>query len=273
MPAFELLCLAIVVLYVAVRACRAPSPARFVVDLGLLAAASWVAEDTVIRAYGFYDYGTHWTVLVDRMPLLVALIWPIVIRSAADLARGLHARVALVAAAIVLADASLIEPVAVHAGLWSWSEPGLFAVPPIGVLGWALFAAFALWLLDHPGLAQRPWLRVPVVVLAPAALSHLALLALWWGALRWVSVPLPHWPAVGLAWGLSLLLAVVAARAEAPTRLRRADLLLRVPAALVFFGLLALHAGGAVALVAWALAFCPPYLVLTLRAGARRPGG
>jgi len=267
MLAFELLCGTIVVTYVAVRARREPSPARFLADLGLLAAASWVAEDTVIRAYGFYDYGTHWSVLVDRMPLLVACIWPIVIRSAADLAHGLGVRrLALATAALVLADASLIEPVSVHAGLWSWSEPGLFAVPPIGVIGWAVFAAWALVLLEHPGLARRPALRVATVVLAPAALTHLCLLGLWWGALRWVSAPLPVWPAVGLAWALSLVLVVVAWRSPAPARLRRADLLLRVPAASVFFGLLALHGRDEPALVAWALAFAPPYLVLTWRA-------
>ena len=44
----------------------------------------------------------------------------------------------LVGALIVLADASLIEPVAVASNLWAWTEPGLFAVPPIGILGWAI---------------------------------------------------------------------------------------------------------------------------------------
>ena len=49
-------------------------------------------------------------------------------------------RVALLGAAIVLADASLIEPIAVRAGLWRWTEPGLFAVPLVGIVGWAFFA-------------------------------------------------------------------------------------------------------------------------------------
>ena len=269
MAAFELLCAGIVALFLVMRARRADRPAALAGGFALLAAASWVAEDSVIHAYAFYDYGVRWTVLADHMPLIVALIWPVVIRSAADLAAGLglHGRRRVLAAAgLVLADASLIEPVAVHAGLWSWSEPGLFAVPPIGVLGWAIFSAWALWLVDTPALDGRRAKRALLVVLLPAALTHVCLLALWWGGLRWVSGTIPAWPAAGVAWALSAALSVLAARAAAPARLRRADLLVRVPAALVFFGLLALRGRDEPALVVWALAFVPPYLVLTWRA-------
>ena len=53
-PALELACLAIVALYVAVRAPRDPRPRAFVARLVTLMGASWLAEDTSIRAYGFY---------------------------------------------------------------------------------------------------------------------------------------------------------------------------------------------------------------------------
>src|SRR5439155_24844517 len=111
--------------------------------LALLVVASWIGEDSVIRVYGFYHYARGWALFVDQVPLAIVVIWPVVIDSAWGLARCLAAGAraqALLAAAFVLADASLIEPIAVRAGLWRWTEPGLFAVPPVGILGWALFA-------------------------------------------------------------------------------------------------------------------------------------
>ena len=51
----------------------------------------------------------------------------------------------------------------------------------------------------------------------------------------------------------------------------RRDLLLRVPAASVFFVLLALYARDDVMLIAYALAFVPPYLALTAGAAKESP--
>src|SRR5208283_4385299 len=89
------------------------------------------------------------------VPLLVVLIWPLVIHSAWDLVRQWQVRegwaISLATGAVVLTDASLMEPVAVRAGLWSWSEPGIFHVPPIGLLGWGCFAALAVFFLERDG--------------------------------------------------------------------------------------------------------------------------
>src|SRR5262249_12701740 len=139
-----------------------------------------------IRSYGFYQYSTlAWSMFVDRVPLLVALIWPVVIDSAHQLAGG-RARFTFV---IVLADAALIEPIAARAGLWAWNEPGLFGVPFIGMLGWGLFAAAASTLLR----------RGRVALLFAPLVTHILLLASWWGALRWVAGEIPEAPAlVGL---------------------------------------------------------------------------
>lgn len=272
MLAIELACVAIVGLYLGVRLRRDADPRGFLTRFVLLMAASWLAEDVVIHVYGFYAYSPRWVPLVDQVPLLVAAIWPVVIQSAWDLARRLTtrpARVPLVTAAIVLADASLIEPVAVHAGLWWWTEPGLFRVPPVGILGWAVFTYIAVAVFTRPRLP-----RWSLLALGPA-LVHPALLVAWWGALRWVSATIPPWPAVALAWALSLALAVRAWRVRAGARLPIHELLLRVPAAGFFFALLAVspasQADGAGALTAYALAFAPPYLVLTWQAA--RDGG
>lgn len=236
----------------------------------LLALAGFVGEASCIRLYGFYGYAPGWRLWLDGVPLAVVLVWPVVILSALALARELAPRVGVAGVAalcglIVFADAALIEPVAVRAGLWSWTAPGLFAVPPIGVLGWAVFAgvgaAWFVW-LDRSGASPYTLRRAELALLlvAPVAV-HLALLGSWWGALRWVSASVPARYAVALVWTLSLLLAA-RARGATPPRLR--TLLARLPGAGVFFALLALR--GDLPLIVYVLAFPLPYLVLCGRA-------
>jgi hypothetical protein len=253
-PLVEPACLVIVLGYLVVQARREPSIAAFLQRILVLAIASWLGEDSVMHAYGFYAYAPTWSVVLDRTPLLITLIWPVVIDSAWRLARQLTGEgraTPLAAAAIILADASLIEPVAVRFGLWTWSEPGVFHVPPIGILGWAFFGGSCL--------AVFPRSRLATPVLAPLA-THVLLLASWWGALRWVSGPeITPWAAVGLAWMASIAVTVALGRRR--PRAARADLLVRIPGAVFFFVLLA-AARAETALWAYALAFVPPYLAL-----------
>lgn len=273
MLAVQIACVAIVALYLLDRFRRDPEPGTSALRLLLIASASWIGEDSIIHAYGFYQYSPQWWPFLDRVPLLVVVIWPIVIDSASRLADCLLAppswlsrRIPLAApalgAAFVLADASLIEPVSVQAGLWSWNDPGVFHVPPIGILGWALFT-FAALLLVRPLQASGPrrWLALLTPLLAPLA-THAMLLACWWGALRWVNRPLDSDFAIALAWfvlgGLAVLSWCAALRHRVPVR----ELLARVPAATFFFALLAFHGRDNPRLVLWTLAFAPPYLTL-----------
>ena len=252
MVALELTCAAIVALYAVARRDALP-------ELALLAVAGFLGEDSVIRAYGFYSYSPRWHLFLDRVPLLIVVIWPIVIHSAWLLARRLSPRAAwvpLVGAGLVLADASLIEPIAVHAGLWSWTEPGLFAVPPIGIVGWGLFAGAAMACLAR----ARP---VAAVVVAPLA-THALLVASWWVAFKWLSRALPAPPFVVAAWLILGTLAGLALRHHVGRRVPRVDLLLRGLGAAFFFVLLALYGRDSPSLVAYALAFTPPYLALLL---------
>ena len=271
----ELLCAAIVVQFVVIRARRDPEPRAFLARLLALSLAAWIGEDTCIRLYGFYQYHPVWSLWADVTPLLVPLIWPVVIHSAWDLARLLLAdrrrRVPLVVAALVLADASFIEPIAVAADLWHWTAPGPFGVPPIGVLGWAFFALLAVGMLERfPGLLQRPQGWLAFLVAVPLG-CHLLLLATWWGALRWLSGPIPDAPAVGLAVVVSLVLTTLALARRVRDRVPLTDMLLRVPAALFFGGLLVLHAADQTALVVWTLAFVPPYTAC-VKLRESRPG-
>ena len=58
----------------------------------LLAVAGFLGEDSVIRAYGFYFYSPRWHLFLDRVPLMIVVIWPVVIHSAWSLARRLAPR-------------------------------------------------------------------------------------------------------------------------------------------------------------------------------------
>ena len=252
MLALELVCAAIVAFYAWARRDALPT-------LAVLAVAGFIGEDSVIRAYGFYFYSPRWHLFLDRVPLLIVVIWPIVIHSAFTLARRLAPRSRLgplIGAAIVLCDASLIEPIAVHAGLWSWTEPGLFAVPPIGIIGWAYFAGAAMACLER----ARP---VAAIVVAPLA-THVLLVASWWLAFKWLSRLLPAWPFAVAAWVVLGALTALAVRARLGRRIPRADLLLRGPGAAFFFVLLAIHARDLPSLVVYGLAFVPPYIALLL---------
>jgi hypothetical protein len=278
MAALQIACLAIVVTFVVFRARLEADPKDLYRRLFLLALAAWIGEDSCIRLYGFYAYSASWWLFLDKVPLLIILIWPIVIQSARDLAtcvwsgrdRPSAVRVALTVFGLVLADASLIEPIAVASGLWHWTEPGMFAVPPIGIVGWAFFAAIAVFLFERAAWMHRPSREALVLLAAPAG-THLLLVASWWGALRWVSVTLPPWPVAILTWVVSIGLAARAVQVDTRQRVPPVLLWLRVPAALFFFVLLGLHGRESPALVGYALAFAPPYLALLSFRPAKAP--
>ena len=265
MTLIEVSALAIVALFVLVRARYGAEPRRFLWRIAILIVASWVAENSCIELYGFYAYDDRWSLFVHHVPLAILLIWPVVIHSAWELARHLlrgraeaPAAVPLVGAALVLADASMIEPIAVNSGLWFWTEPGLFAVPPIGILGWSFYAGLCMWWFERKDDA---W-HAAAIIVAPIG-THALLLASWWGLFRWINVTLPPWPFVAVAWAVGLILAYRAFRGGARKRVPPREMWSRVPAALFFFVLIVLDARDAPALIAWALAFAPPYLALT----------
>ena len=227
----------------------------FLRELFAVALAAWLTEDSCIHLYGFYEYHAPWTLFLDRVPLVVALVWPAVILSARDvalaLAGGNVVKSLARTGAIVLADAALIEPIAVHAGLWRWTVEGPFGVPVIGILGWSVFGwAVSLALVKGPSLA---WWLAPL-------LTHAFLLVAWWGALRWIPAP----PAAGAA-----VSAAVIAGFFTITTWRKGhpaipgDVLLARFAAACFFGALLLSgASPSIPLAAWSAAFVPPWLAL-----------
>ena len=263
---FELAVISIVVFYVVLHVLKQPEGGHFLFRIVLMSAAAWMAEESCILLYEFYGYSSKWNFTLNHLPLLVIVVWPDVIHSAWDLASQMlgssHRLMPLAAGGIVLTDAALIETVAVHFGLWSWNEPGIFHVPLIAILGWAYFA-FLCILLFEEGRRRNATKRFSLLILAlPVIGTHLLLLITWWGALRWVNIPVDPRLAAGSAWALSLLLVYAILRNRTGTRVERKTLFLRLTAALYFYTLLALNASGSLLLVVFAVAFAPPYLTL-----------
>lgn len=187
---FELLCLVIVAVTLTlmsmVMARRQPLGELLPV-YGALAIAGWIGEASCVAWYRHYEYHAPWHARVVGVPLLVPLIWPLVILSARDVVSALwpDARWArpLLVGALVVFDASLVEVVAVRAGLWRWAEPGYLGVPLIGILGWGYFAGVAEAVLVARKRRQVGALPA-LIALAPFG-AHAIIQATWWGAFRW----------------------------------------------------------------------------------------
>jgi hypothetical protein len=263
MPLLEPAAFVIVGTYLFFRLWRTDGWSSELKSLGLLSVASWAAEEWAVSLYKFYGYSSAWSVYLGHVPLMVVLIWPVIIHSARDLAdqmyRGKDYRMtSALSGGIVLTDSLLIEPVAVRAGLWGWHEPGIFGVPLIGLLGWAYLAFTCVFFLQR---MRKGWHRLLVAPAAPAA-THLLLLISWWGGLRWLHTALAPLSAVAGAWVLSSFLLLILLRTGAGKRVAKKTLLARIPGALFFFTLLALNARESLSLLAYALAFIPPYLLM-----------
>src|SRR4051812_46817918 len=120
MAIFEGACVVIIALTLYAMARRRPL-AELLRDYAALALSAWLGEQSCIKLYHFYSYSPAWHGRLGEVPILVPLIWPLVVLSACDVARGLWPRLPVAAlagisAAIVALDASLVEVVAVHAG-------------------------------------------------------------------------------------------------------------------------------------------------------------
>jgi hypothetical protein len=262
----ELVALSIIAIYVVVHTLGQPEKGEFFIRLVLVSAASWIAEESCILIYQFYGYSPTWTLFLADVPLLVIFIWPVIVHSAWDLAsqmlRPAHRLLPLPAAAIVLTDALLLEPVGVQIGLWSWKEAGIFEVPFIGVLGWAYFA-FLCMLHFGKGRRRNDTRRINLLIpVIPVLGTHLLILITWWFAFRWVKITVDPRLAVGIAWMVSIFLVYAILRNRTGTRVERKTLWLRLLGAIFLFTWLALNADDSKLLIVYAVAFAPPYLTL-----------
>jgi len=258
---FEIACVAVVALTLFTMG-RSRSVGRLLRDYATLAVAAWVGEDTCIAVYRFYAYAPGWHLRVHHVPLLVPLIWPLVILSARDVVAALGgptlgpALRPIAVAALVAFDASLVEVVAVRAGLWTWAEAGHLGVPVIGILGWGYFALG----VDVALSRDRPLLAI---ALGPIA-AHLLVLASWWGLFRWaLRGALGTASVVGIAAVGSLAVAAVVATRRRGAAIPFAVAAPRMIAAALFVTLLLFSAPADVPLWVHAAAVAVPYLAAT----------
>lgn len=246
-----------------------PRPARFLIASALISASSWMAEESCIRLYRFYEYHPDWHLFVGKVPLLVIIIWPVIITSAMDLVSGFdhnsERMKTLTGAAIVATDALFIEPLSASAGLWQWRFAVIFGAPPVGILGWFFFAFLVMLLLKNERLQEKRFSFGLLLLFFPVIGTHLLLLLLWWGALRWINLPLPLPAVVGAAWCVSVLMVGVIYRKQTGRRIKKRTLLLRLPAAFFFFSLILQSVHTTPLLLAYALAFVPPYAALMIQ--------
>ena len=254
------------IFFIYLFAAESPRPARCLARVAIISASAWIAEESCILLYGFYDYHPAWCLFLDQVPLLIVVIWPVIIFSAMDLTSRLRAahpvKGLFAGAAVVATDALFIEPLSVSAGLWSWKLPGLFNVPPISILGWFFFAVVCITLLKNKRLQDRLLPFSLLLLVLPFMGTHLLLLLTWWGALRWINFPLPTPAVVGVAWCVSFFMIVTIHKKQVGRGIKKRTLLLRVPAALFFLALLIFRAADPLPLAAYALAFVPPYVTL-----------
>jgi hypothetical protein len=257
------------ILFIWIYAIQTPRPVHCLIRALTVSTSAWITEESCILLYRFYDYHHGWSLCIDRVPLLIVVIWPVIILSAKDLTsrqwiaspmKGLFA-----GAAVVATDALFIETISADAGLWNWNLPGLFNVPPIGILGWVFFALLCMRLMaDRRFQGQTSSYDLLLLVL-PVMGTHLLLLLTWWSALRWLNFPLPAPGVVGLAWCVSLFLVVTFYKKQTGRGIKKRTLLLRIPAALFFFALLIFKAADPLPLAAYAIAYVPPYVTLMIQ--------
>lgn len=258
MPYVEAACAVLLAAGVALRA-RAPGFGEWLKDAPVVFVAAWLGEDTAIRAYDFYRYNPAWHGFIDVTPVIIPAIWVFVVLSARDLARQLAPKQLIAAGyALILLDATFIEPICTYAGLWRWNEPGPFAVPYIGLLGWTFFGGSLLLCLDKLKGPQR-WLSI---LLAPAAM-HVLLTATWWSSLKWLGGRAAS--DVGFTFAVFVALAALTAWVISTKRHASVELALILPRlgpAAFFFALLTAYEAP---LLLWlfAGAFVGPWVAVT----------
>jgi hypothetical protein len=265
----QLTALCIVLIYVFFHTVCQAGAARFLIRAFIVSMACWITEETCIRFYGFYSYNPSWSLFLGHVPVMIILIWPVLIHSTWNLASQLSSQrpklIPLAAGVLVCTDALLIEPVAVNANLWAWSEPGIFHVPPIGILGWGVFAFFCTLFFEKGPSSSTLKRRIGWLLVVPVIGTHLLLLSIWWGALRWINMDVPSVPLAGVAWVVSIVLTLFILRQGTGRDVKKKTLLLRIPPSLFFLVLLLSNAGGAEMLIVYVLASVPPYITIMVQ--------
>ena len=139
-----------------------------------------------------YHYSEHWSLLVDRAPVVIGLTWALLITGAMRITDALGVRgwyAAVVDSVLVLTLDLAFDAVAIRMGLWTWRDigptDGWFGVPAGNFYSWLFvtlgFSLISRWLAR--AAAQRPmleWLQLlvplPAFVILLSAIAPYAIL-------------------------------------------------------------------------------------------------
>lgn len=184
------------------------------------AGVSWLLEETGVRTgliYGPYHYSDLLGPKLGHVPVLIPLAWFMMIYPAwmvaRTLLRGVDTRspagvvaVALIAAMVMTAWDTVMDPGMAAAGNWIWEKGGgYFGVPLRNYFGWLLTTflvycgAGLIWRMQRRAAGiSRGFAVLPVIVYAVDAMQYVAA----------ASIPALHVVAL-FAMGLPGLLAVI----------------------------------------------------------------
>jgi hypothetical protein len=205
---YELVAAPLAFALTAVHARRALGTARAAVELLALVAYGYALERTAIAVFASHEYGPAWRAAPGGVPLAVAATWAAVIVAAMALGARLTRTPLGRAAAAALIGISLdllMEPVAVRAGLWSWTPPGPWLLVPIGnFVGWAVIVgAWTFGAERWSGAGSLVAQALRRAALGLAAVAALVAVGLVW---RGLAAERAFLGAGGwLAWALTLL--------------------------------------------------------------------
>lgn len=165
---------------------RTLGTARAAVELGALLVYGYALERIAIAVFSSHTYGPGWRVAPGGVPLAVAAGWAAVILAARAQAGRLGFASPLgragAAATFAITLDLLMEPVAMRAGLWTWTPPGPWLDVPVGnFVGWAVIVGVYAWGAEWGGDAAPPLVQLVRrgALAAVAVASLLAVGAVW----------------------------------------------------------------------------------------------
>lgn len=268
MMIFQITAFCIVSIYFFHWFVRGNNPLSNILKFTAISVASWIVEETSIRAYHFYQYSSDWNLFLGNVPLLVILIWPLVIHSGWELASQLmsgnkrHAR--LIAALIIWIDASLIEVISVKIGFWSWNAPGIFEVPLIGIFGWVYFSFLSILILKFKMDRKSGAVKFIYILIFTVFGTHVLIIASWWLFFRWMLFPLNMAYITPVAWIISILFIYVIQRKSLDANVDSKILILRFLPSVLFF-IWYLKGDPDVLHTAYIIAFSFPYIFIAYK--------
>lgn len=168
--------------------------------LELVSAAGYglLLEEGSQLIFETYRYSPHWTLVLDRAPLVIGLTWALIIAGAMRITDALGVRrwtASFVDAALVIMLDLAFDAVAIRMGMWTWVDigptDGWFGVQPGNFYTW-LFVTFGFSLLTR-SLRDRTtrhraaeWLQllvpIPAFAILIGSIVPYALLSVWTNA-------------------------------------------------------------------------------------------